>query len=117
MGFELHGQIGIASPQGRLGFAEAALAQQALQQAIAGVGPLVRGLVIDGRALRSIASAGLRVWLLSARAARAAGLVFGICSLQDPVAEVFASSGLNLLIPTYAERAAAWAACQLAAAD
>ena len=114
--FEWQADVCIACPQGGLGFAEAALAQQALERAIAAAGPTLRGLVMDCTALDAISSAGLRVWLLIARAAKSASLLFVVCSLHDTAAEVFAISGFNTLIPAYADRAAALAAIQATAA-
>ena len=114
--FEWHADTCIACPQGRLGFAEAALAQQALEQAIAAAGPMLRALVMDCAALDAMSSAGLRVWLLIARAAHAASLLFVVCSLHGTAAEVFVISGFATLILAYADRAAALAAIQATAA-
>ena len=99
-----------------MGFAEVALAQQALEHAIAAAGPALRGLVMDCAALDAISRAGLRVWLLIARVANAASLLFVVCSLHDTAAEVCAISGFNALIPAYADRATALAAIQATAA-
>lgn len=72
---------------------------------------LERGAVVaDLGAVRYVSSAGLRVLLKAAKAARAAGRGFVLCGLQPSVRDVFEMSGFDRVIAAYPGREAALAA-------
>lgn len=99
--------ITVALPSGRLDFGAAAAFQQQLEQAVAAK---PRGLVVDCSSLDYVSSAGLRVFLVAARAAKAASVGFAVSSLKPAVKEVFDLTGFGNVITLCADRAAAVAA-------
>ncbi|MFM1885794.1 MAG: hypothetical protein RL026_951 [Pseudomonadota bacterium] len=101
------GTTTIATLVGRLDFGAAAGLQQQLEQAVAAK---PKALVVDCAGLEYVSSAGLRVFLVAARAAKAAGVGFAACALSPSVREVFEVSGFSRIIDTHADRAAALAA-------
>ena len=94
--------------EGRLDFGAAAGFQARLEQVLAGTGTPAT-VIIDCAGLDYVSSAGLRVFLLAARAAQRAGVVFAMCALTPAVREVFDVSGFSRVITVYADRAAALA--------
>jgi anti-sigma B factor antagonist len=66
--------------------------------------------VVDMAAVEYVSSAGLRVILVGAKAAQAAGRPFRLCALRAPVREVFDVSGFSRIIPIFAARDEAVAA-------
>ena len=92
----------VVVPEGRLDFGAAAAFQRQVEQALAA--GVAAGLIIDCAALEYVSSAGLRVFLLAARAARFAGVSFGLCALQPAVREVFALSGFDRIITVHTDR-------------
>lgn len=99
----------VVIPEGRLDFAAAGGFQAQLEQVLAVAGSNPAGVIIDCAALDYVSSAGLRVFLLAARASQRAGLAFAICALKPAVREVFDVSGFSRVIAVYADRAAALA--------
>ncbi len=99
----------VAIPEGRLDFGAAAGFQARLEQVLAGAGTKLAGVIIDCDGLDYVSSAGLRVFLLAARASQRAGLAFAICALKPAVREVFDVSGFSRVIAVYADRATALA--------
>jgi anti-sigma B factor antagonist len=93
-------------PEGRLDFGAAPGFQQQLEGVIAGGAPVV---IVDGAALDYVSSAGLRVFLLAARAAQRASASFALCALKPAVRDVFDLSGFSRIITVHADRAAALA--------
>ena len=68
------------------------------------------GIVFDMAAVRFVSSAGLRILLKAAKAAKAVGHGFALCGLQPTVQEVFDISGFDQIItmrPTRTEALAA----------
>lgn len=61
-------------------------------------------LVVDLGGLEYISSAGLRSILSAAKKLKAAGGDIAFCALSGIVAEVFAVSGFNKLMPVFATR-------------
>jgi anti-anti-sigma factor len=96
-------------PEGRLDFGAAAGFQQRVEAALAGTGAAPAAVIVDCAALDYVSSAGLRVFLLAARAAQRAGIPFALCALQPAVREVFELSGFNRIIAVHADREAALA--------
>jgi serine/threonine-protein kinase RsbW len=96
--------------QGRLDFGAANGFQKQLEEALADAGSAPSALIVDCAALDYVSSAGLRVFLVSARAAQRAGIAFALCALQPAVREVFDVSGFSRIMTVYADRATALAA-------
>ena len=104
--------VTVAQPAGRLDFGAAAAFQQQLEQAVAAK---PGGLVVDCSSLDYVSSAGLRVFLVAARAAKAAGIGFAVSDLKPAVKEVFDLTGFGNVITLCADRAAAIASATHAA--
>lgn len=96
-------------PEGRLDFGAAAGFQQRVEEALAGAGTAPATVIIDCTALDYVSSAGLRIFLLAARAAQRAGISFALCALKPAVRDVFDLSGFSRIIAVYADRPAALA--------
>jgi anti-anti-sigma factor len=96
-------------PEGRLDFGAAAAFQQRVEAVIAGAGTAPARVIIDCAALDYVSSAGLRVFLLAARASQRAGISFAVCALKPAVREVFELSGFNRMIAVYTDRTTALA--------
>lgn len=101
-------KILVVSVAGRLDFSASAGFQQSLEAAIAEAKG--RSVILDCSGLEYVSSAGLRSFLIGARAAQAARIRFLVCSQQKSVAEVFTVSGFSKIIPALPDRAAAEAA-------
>jgi anti-anti-sigma factor len=82
-----------------LDFGAATSFQQSIERLFAGQPP--RAVIIDGSRLEYVASAGLRVFLLSAKAAQRAGSAFALCALQPAVREVFDLSGFSQIMTVH----------------
>jgi anti-sigma B factor antagonist len=99
-------------PEGRLDFGAAPGFQRRLEELIGGGSPQPVAVIVDCHALEYVSSAGLRVFLLAARAAERAGASFALCALKPAVREVFDLSGFSRIIRVHADRAAALACVQ-----
>ena len=97
----------IAMAEGRVDGANAREFEDALEAAISEDD---RAVVMDFEALSYISSAGLRVILLTARTLRERDREFVVCSLSDPIREVFEISGFDKIIPVHVSRSEALAA-------
>ena len=66
---------------------------------------LIRGsdqvVILDLQELCYISSAGLRVILLTAKSLSRQGSKFAVCSLSEPVREIFQISGFDKIIPVH----------------
>ena len=93
------GAVTIAVLDGRLDTVTAAGAEQKLL-------PLLQegSVVADLELVHYISSAGLRLMLKAAKAAKGAGVSFSICASQPAVREVFEISGFSKIIPAFATR-------------
>jgi anti-anti-sigma factor len=96
-------------PEGRLDFSAAAHFQQHVEQALAGADAAPAALIIDCAALDYVSSAGLRIFLMAARASQRAGIAFALSALQPAVREVLELSGFSRMMPVHADRDAALA--------
>jgi len=96
-------------PEGRLDFGAAAGFQRRVEEALAGSGTAPAAVIIDCTSLDYVSSAGLRVFLLGARASQRAGIPFALCALQPAVREVFELSGFSRIIAVHADRPTALA--------
>jgi len=101
--------ITLVIPEGRLDFGAAARFQQHVEGALAGGGTAPAAVIIDCTALEYVSSAGLRVFLLAARASQRAGISFALSALRPAVREVFEVSGFSRMIPVHADRETALA--------
>ena len=93
--------------EGRLDFGAAAGFQQQVEQVLAAVTTAPSVVIIDCALLNYVSSAGLRVFLLAARAAQRAGVGFSLCALTPAVREVFDVSGFSRIIELHPDRDAA----------
>jgi serine/threonine-protein kinase RsbW len=96
-------------PEGRLDFSAASHFQQHVEQALAGADAAPAALLPDCAALEYVSSAGLRIFLLAARASQRAGIAFALSALQPAVREVFELSGFSRMMPVHTDRDAALA--------
>ena len=88
-------EVLIAKIEGRIDGANAREFEEALNGAIAEDDGKV---LLDFAALSYISSAGLRVILLIARLLQKRNAAFALCSLSDPIREVFEISGFDKII-------------------
>jgi len=124
LNIETHGRTTLAIAEGRLDFGAANGFQKQLEQELTGATPTGSGvgsgagsaassggaaLILDCAGLDYVSSAGLRAFLVVARAAQRAGIAFSLCALQPAVREVFDLSGFSRVIAVHADRAAALA--------
>ena len=91
----------IAKAQGRIDGVNARDFEEAMKAAISSDDGTV---VIDLEGLSYISSAGLRVILLIAKTLRKRNAELILCSLSDPIREVFEISGFDKIIPVHASR-------------
>jgi stage II sporulation protein AA (anti-sigma F factor antagonist) len=106
---EQSGRSTVVAASGKLDFGAAAGFQQQLEQALSGSATSPAALIVDCTALEYVSSAGLRVFLIMARAAQRAGVAFALCDLQPAVREVFDLSGFSRMLTVHADRATALA--------
>ena len=97
----------IAKAEGRIDGVNARDFEEALKSAISADDNTV---VMDLEGLSYISSAGLRVILLIAKTLRKRNAELMLCSLSDPIREVFEISGFDKIIPVHASREQALAA-------
>ena len=97
----------VAKPEGRIDGINASDFEKALREAIDEEGG---SLVVDLAGLTYISSAGLRAILLIAKLLAQRNAKFGLCSLSDPIREVFEISGFDKIVSIHASRAEALAA-------
>ena len=109
MGMDIERENGtlIAKAQGRVDGANAQEFQSTLAKAI---DPSDRAVILDLEQISYISSAGLRVILLTAKALHRQDAELAVCSLSDPIREVFKISGFDKIITVRASRAEAIAA-------
>ena len=97
----------IAKAAGRVDGANARDFEAAVQSAISECdGPVI----IDCEGLSYISSAGLRAILLIAKTLGKRQVKFALCSLSEPIAEIFQISGFDQIISTHSSQAEALAA-------
>ena len=102
-------------PSGRLDFAAAEGFQKQVELVMSGSADPPRAVVFDCADLEYVSSAGLRVFLMAAKAAQRAGISLSLCSLRPAVREVLDLSGFSRVMSIHADRAAALAAVPSAA--
>ena len=104
---EQAGSAIVATPEGRLDGSNAREFQDALDTVVS---ETERALILDFEQVSYISSAGLRVLLVTAKTLQGNGAELSLCSLDDPIREVFGISGFDSIIPIHASRAEALAA-------
>ena len=102
--WERRNEIAVASILGRIDGSNAEKFQAELDS---GIDAADQALILDFEQVSFISSAGLRAGLRVGRRFNRQGMHFGICSLCDPVREVFTASGFDEVIPIYESQAAA----------
>jgi anti-anti-sigma factor len=105
--FENFALATLVIPEGRLDFGAADGFQRRLEERLTGASPVPAAMIIDCAELDYVSSAGLRVFLLAARAAQRAGIPFALCALKPAVREVFQLSGFSRIMTVHADRATA----------
>jgi len=98
MGADRAGLSPIARPVGRLDYEAAAAFQQELVALVDAAGQTKQALVLNLSGLSFVSSAGLRAFLVAARAAQAAGVALILCELPDAVRAVFDLAGFSQLL-------------------
>ena len=98
---ERNNGILIAKTAGRIDGVNARDFEEALKAAISADD---NNVVMDLEGLSYISSAGLRVILLIAKTLRKRNAELMLCSLSDPIREVFEISGFDKIIPVHASR-------------
>lgn len=93
---EVVGEVTCVRPEGRLDFGAASSFQQSIERLFAGQS--APAVIIDGSKLEYVSSAGLRAFLLAAKAAQRAGSAFALCALQPAVREVLDLSGFSQIM-------------------
>ena len=91
----------IAKAEGRIDGVNARDFEEAMKAAI---GSDYSTVIIDLEGLSYISSAGLRVILLIAKTLRKRNAELVLCSLSNPIREVFEISGFDKIIPVHATR-------------
>ena len=104
---ETQNQTTTLHAQGRLDFEAAGHFQQELEKSVASAASDGNALLIDCGSLEYVSSAGLRVFLVAARAAKAANVPFAVYALTPAVKEVFDVSGFARIIDVLGDRAGA----------
>ena len=94
---ETHGHLVVARPEGRLDGLTSAGFQGDLLEIIA----RDTNVVVDCSAVSYVSSAGLRTFLVAAKAAQAKGFKLSLCALSDGVREIFTVSGFEKIIPVH----------------
>ena len=88
----------VARPVGRLDYDAAASFQTGLEALVASAQATKQPLVLNLAGLRFVSSAGLRAFLVAARAAQSVGVPLTLCELTGAVRDVFEQSGFSRLM-------------------
>ncbi|MDE0114958.1 MAG: STAS domain-containing protein [Albidovulum sp.] len=97
----------LAKPKDRIDGTNSRVFEESLVEAIGDSGCSV---ILDFEELHYISSAGLRAILLTAKKVKNTQGQLVLCSLTEPIKEVFELSGFDKIIPIYANRDEALAA-------
>ena len=92
----IDGGVAVFNIVGRLDFATSEHLEQAVNTAIEGGN---RRVIFDMRQVGYVSSAGLRAILIAAKKAKSAGGGVAVFGLQAGVAEIFATSGFDKIVP------------------
>ena len=97
----------IAKPEGRIDGVNARDFHDALSEAI---GTDSNAVLVDLEAINYISSAGLRTFLLVAKTLQQRSAHFALCSLSEPIREIFEISGFDKIIAIHESEEQALAA-------
>ena len=103
---ETSGNSLVVALDGRVDSSNAAEFNSALESATAGSD---LGVVLDCENLQYISSAGLRVILTTAKSLQSSQRKFVICTLSNPIQDIFVISGFDQIINIQGSRAEALA--------
>lgn len=95
--FQNENGVTVARLSGRLDSATSPAAERELAAELA----RSRGFLMDLEEVEYVSSAGLRVFLVLAKQARASSRALGLCSLRKEVADVFEISGFSTLFALF----------------
>ena len=101
----------VAAPRGRIDHRSATAFESALLPLLDGAADRRGALVLDFSEVEYISSVGLRVLMIAARRMRDAQAGIGIAALQGVVAEIFAISRFDKILPVSATLADALQRC------
>ena len=104
---EREGGTVVAKAEGRIDGSNASEFQADLQAVIE---ESDQALILNFESVSYISSAGLRVLLLTAKTLEGNGAKLALCSLSEPIREVFRISGFDNIIPIHDSQAEAAAA-------
>ena len=107
---ERHPDAVVLKPEGRIDYANADAVGAALAPHLENCKAGGDALVFDLSSLEYISSAGLRVLMLAAKKATAAGGKIAVAAAQPVVAEILQISRFNMVFPIHATLAEALAA-------
>lgn len=99
----------VAKTEGRVDGTNAREFQEALEGVIKNAD---HSVILDMEQLTYISSAGLRVILLIAKALERQNVKFGVCSLSDPIREIFDISGFDKVVKVSGSQSEAISAVQ-----
>ncbi len=105
----------VAAPKGRIDHLSAAAFEAALAPLVAAAAARHGALVIDFAGVDYISSVGLRVLMIASRQLRAGEAKLAVAALQSVVAEIFAISRFDKVMPVCATLDDALALCSDAA--
>ncbi len=89
----------VARVEGRIDGASYAEFQRVLET---GIGPDAQTIVVDFEEVAFISSAGLRVVLMLSKQLRKRGAQLVLCSLRNPIREIFSVSEIDRIVPIHA---------------
>lgn len=92
----------VLSPQGKIEHENAPLFQRLVSETIEQEGD--SSVLIDLSQIDFISSAGLRVFLIIAKAMQKSQRKFGLCDMNELVEEIFQVSGFSQIIKIYPSR-------------
>ena len=101
MNIERNDGVLIAKPEGRIDGVNARDFHEALSEAI---GTDSNPVLVDLAAINYISSAGLRTFLLIAKKLQERSAQFALCSLSEPIREIFEISGFDKIIAIHASQ-------------
>jgi anti-anti-sigma factor len=107
LAIDVVGSALVVNASGRLDFNNSVTFQEALEAIVRDAAPTIKALVVDCAALEYVSSAGLRAFLVAARAAKERDIDCCICGLMPSVHEVFTVSGFDRIVTICTDRAAA----------
>ena len=106
---ERHDDVLSAGVSGRIDGSNVVQFEEAVRAAIEDSD---RAVVMDFEKLAYISSAGLRAILLTAKSLQSRNAKLVLCSLADPIREVFEISGFDKVLPIHATKAEALASLE-----